>query len=220
MSSPPQTLPPDPDGPVAFVTGASGAAGAAIARTLRAAGWTVSGLDLRGGDADVAATDVTDEAAVRAAVAAVLERTGRVDLLVTAADDRTGQAILELEPEAWQRVLDVHLRGTVHAWRAVLPGMVERGSGAIVAVIPAEGIAGEDEPARSAAASAVLGAVRALAREFGPAGVVVNAVAPKAGAWSPSGDAAPEAVAETVLHLARGEHYFAGQVLSPAGAVA
>jgi len=213
---------PDAEPRVALVTGASGGSGAGVAKALRAAGWDVAGLDLRADPAaGVFAVDVTDAAAVRGAVDELLARTGRIDLLVTAADHRSGiTAIADLDAEAWGRTLDVHLRGTVACWRAVLPAMLQRGGGAIVAVVPAEGIAGEDEPARSAAASAVLGAVRALARELGPEGIVVNAVAPKAGPWSSTGDAAPADVGATVVHLADGEHYFAGQVLTPAGAVA
>ncbi|MDO9407800.1 SDR family oxidoreductase [Patulibacter sp.] len=222
MSADLRDAPPDRPERTAVVTGAAGATGAGIAEALRGAGWHVVGLDLAADDAgDVQAVDVTDEAAVRAAVAGVLERTGRIDLLVTAVDHRTGAAaIADLDAATWGRALDAHLRGTVSCWRAVLPSMLEHGAGSIVAVVPAEAIAGEDEPGRSAAASAVLGAVRALARELGPEGIVANAVAPKAGPWSATGDAAPADVGATVVHLADEEHYFAGQVLTPAGAVA
>jgi 3-oxoacyl-[acyl-carrier protein] reductase len=219
MSQHPAAEHPDPDARVAVVTGAAGGHGAGVAEALRAAGWRVTGLDADAGPG-VLPVDLVDPVAVRRAVDDLLVDGGRVDLLVTAADHRTGRTIDDLDAGAWDEALDVHLRGVVHAWQAVLPAMVRRGSGSIVAVLPAEAIAGEDEPGRSAAASAALGAMRGLAREYGPTGIVVNAVAPKAGPWSVSGDAAPSDVGATVLHLAEGDHYFAGQVLTPAGSVA
>jgi len=213
-------LSPDPTPPkVALITGAETPAGSAIAASLRAAGWQVGDL----GDADVA-----DPAAVTAAHAHVRDTLGPVSLLVCAAEsDEERLPIMDIPVERFRRAVDVHLRGTQNACRAVLPDMLEQGAGNIVNVVPAAAITGERVSDGSAAAGAVLGLTRALAREVGPRGVQVNAIAPGTlGSTAHLPEAAqppigrglqPPEIGETVRWLAEERHYFAGTVLSPAG---
>jgi 2-hydroxycyclohexanecarboxyl-CoA dehydrogenase len=203
--------------PVALLTGPDTPTGGAIATALTAAGWHVAAFD--GDVADRAAvTEAYDDA--RAA--------GPVELLVCAAEaDATPTPIADVPLDRLRRAVDVHLRGTVNACRAVLPEMLDRGAGNIVAVVPADALTGARTSDASAAAGSVLGLIRALAREVGPRGVQVNAVAPGAlgstahlaeGEQPPLGRGlSDEEVAGTVRWLASERHYFAGTVLSPAG---
>lgn len=130
---------PGATGRVAVVTGASRGIGAHLARAFHDAGYVVEGcsssgaaLDDRPG-IDVAAVDVTDERAVHDWIAAVLERRGRIDVLVNNAgvlDDEVG--IEDSDPQEWWRTVEVNVRGPYLLTRMVLPGMLAAGSGRIV----------------------------------------------------------------------------------------
>jgi 3-oxoacyl-[acyl-carrier protein] reductase len=196
---------------VALVTGAAGPAGRAICAALASAGWHVAGADRRGSGAALA-LDATDGGEVRAAVVELERVHGAVELLVTTTGDAAaGEPSLAFDaiaPDAWGQALADQLRMTVHCARAVLPGMLENGRGQIVAVTSAAALdGGEHEAHRASADGAVIGLVKALAREYGPQGIAVNTLAP--------GEIAPEQVAASVAFLAREPHYFAGQVLCP-----
>ena len=161
----------------AVVTGSASGIGAAVTEALRADGWTVAGLDMAAG-ADYVA-DVSDRAAVDAAFAAITGDLGPVDALVTAAGHYVMTPISEITADAMHRMLRVHLGGLRNTARAVLPSMIERHSGAIVAVTSELAIGGGDTDAHYAAAKgAVIGLVRSLAAEVASTGVRVNAVAP------------------------------------------
>lgn len=161
----------------AVVTGSASGIGAAVTEALRADGWTVAGLDMAAG-ADYVA-DVSDRAAVDAAFAAITGDLGPVDALVTAAGHYVMTPISEITADAMHRMLRVHLGGLRNTARAVLPSMIERRSGAIVAVTSELAIGGGDTDAHYAAAKgAVIGLVRSLAAEVASTGVRVNAVAP------------------------------------------
>lgn len=165
---------------VAVVTGAASGIGAAIVAALTDAGWSVAGIDLRPSDTAVPLTaDVTDAEAVTEAIAAATGQLGPIGALVSAAGYYEMHPIAEITPEQWQRMLRVHLGGLFNTSRAVLPGMVERGSGDIVAISSELAIGGGSEDAHYAAAKgAILGLVRSLAVEVAGHGVRVNSVAP------------------------------------------
>jgi 2-hydroxycyclohexanecarboxyl-CoA dehydrogenase len=164
----------------AVVTGGASGIGLAIARRLRADGYSVGTLDLSPDEADGAQTaDVTDPAQVAAALAAVRERLGPVTILVNAAGMDGFKRFTDLTFAAWQKVIDVNLNGVFHCVQAVLPDMLGAGWGRIVNISSSSAHSGQQYMAHYVAAkSAVNGLTKALALELGPAGITVNAVPP------------------------------------------
>jgi len=182
-------------GRVSLVTGGCGGIGRAIASELLRHGSAVAVLDLADaqpgsvaadlaefetGEAWGTAASVADLAEVSEAVQNVVDRFGRLDVLVNAAGvtgDR-GPAH-EMDDIVWDRVLRTHLYGTMHTTRAALPGMIEARWGRIVNITssaawrPGPGIS-----AYAAAKAGITGFSRAVAAEVGTAGVTVNCVAP------------------------------------------
>lgn len=162
------------------VTGAASGIGAAISDTLAGNGWTVAGVDLNRASVRLPlVADVCDPTAVADAIHAAERDLGPIEALVVAAGHYAMAPFSEITAEAWHRMLRVHLGGLRNAAHAVLPGMLDRGRGSIVAIASELAIGGGDGDAHYAAAKgAVLGFVRSLAVEVAPAGVRVNSVAP------------------------------------------
>lgn len=166
--------------PVAVVTGAASGIGAAVVVALQERGFAVAGIDLvdiDGVDHGVRA-DVSDGAAVAAAVEAVRGSLGTVHAAVSVAGHYAMAPVDQIEVTAWRRMLRVHLGGFVNLARACLPDLMAH-HGALVAIASELAVGGGEHDAHYAAAKgALLGAVRSLAAEVAPAGVRVNAVAP------------------------------------------
>jgi 2-hydroxycyclohexanecarboxyl-CoA dehydrogenase len=165
----------------AVVTGAASGIGAATAAELIARGWAVAGLDLSPAkDCTVAfEVDMTDEAAVAAAVDSAASALGPIGAAVSVAGYYEMLPVCDITVDQWTRMLRVHVGGLVNLSRAVLPGMLERGSGAIVACSSELAVGGGGGDAHYAAAKgALLGIVRSLGAELAASGVRVNAVAP------------------------------------------
>ncbi len=182
----------------ALVTGAGSkrGIGRATAHTLAAAGWTIAILDLDEASAKDAAhevaeqhgvqavgigCDITDENSVEAALATLDGSVPPVGALVNNAGITSPVPFLEVTGQEWDRIFAVNVRGAFNVTRRIAPGMTQRGFGRIVFLssVSAErggGVFGG--VAYSAAKAAELGFTRALARELGPHGVTVNAVAP------------------------------------------
>jgi 2-hydroxycyclohexanecarboxyl-CoA dehydrogenase len=164
----------------AVVTGGGSGIGRAVAGRLRADGLHVVTLDLNPSDDDFAYTaDVTDRAAVDAALDAIRAQLGPVTVLVNAAGLERFKRFTDITFEDWQRVIDVNLNGVFHCIQAVLPDMVEAGWGRIVNISSSSTHSGQ--PFMSpyvAAKSAVNGLTKSLALEYGPSGITVNAVPP------------------------------------------
>ena len=125
--------------------------------------------------------DVTDRDACLACAREVLDAFGTLDILVNNAGITQPLKFLDIAPENYDAVLDVSLRGTLYLSQAFIPSMRERRHGSIVCLssVSAQrggGIFGG--PHYSAAKAGVLGLAKAMAREFGPDGIRVNAVTP------------------------------------------
>jgi 3-oxoacyl-[acyl-carrier protein] reductase len=132
-----------------------------------------------GAEAESFAADIGDGRQAEGLVEQVISRFGRVDALVNNAGLTLVGPFLEIEPADWDTVIRTDLTAAFHTCRAVLPSMVERGSGTIVNMASRLGQVGVAETAAySAAKAGLIGLTRALAREFGPRGIRVNAVAP------------------------------------------
>ena len=174
----------------ALVTGANRGIGAAIARTLSAAGARVSLLvrDADRGEAvgaslpgpyTVVVADVTDREALIGACAAAAEALGPIDILVNNAGTAESAPFLKSDAVLFDRMIAMHLMAPVYASQAVLPSMLERGAGHIVNVASVAGLMGAPYvTAYTSAKHAMIGLTRALALEVGPRGVSVNAVCP------------------------------------------
>jgi 3-oxoacyl-[acyl-carrier protein] reductase len=132
-----------------------------------------------GGSGDSFTADIGDGPQAERLVADVIDRFGRIDGLVNNAGKTQVGPFLGIDPTEWDEVLRTDLTAAFHTTRAVLPSMVERGSGSIVNMASRLGQMGISETAAySAAKAGLIGLTRALAREFGTKGVRINAVAP------------------------------------------
>jgi len=236
---------------VAMVTGASRGIGRAIAVRLADDGMhvvctgrdesaladTVAAIDAAGGHAEAVAFDVADREAVTAAVASVVERCGRVDVLVNNAGLTRDQLFVRMKDEDWREVMAADLDGVFHVTQPVAKQMMRQRSGRIVNITSVVGLMGNPGQANYAAAKAALiGFTKSLARELGSRNITVNAVAPgyiqtamTEGLTDAQRDAllanlaiarlgTPEDVAEAVAFLVGpGGSYITGTVLNVSG---
>ncbi len=123
--------------------------------------------------------DTSDISSVNDTVQNVLREFGHIDVLVNNAGISLIKPFLDTSYEEWLRVIDVDLTGVFNVTRAVAPSMVSRKSGAVINVSSVWGVHGAScEVAYSAAKAGVIGFTKALAKELGPSGITVNAVAP------------------------------------------
>ncbi len=163
------------DGKVAVVTGAASGLGEATCARLVDEGATVVGFDVTGAHP----VDVTDEAAVSAAMDAVVTEHGRVDVLATFAGVPGGGPVHGLDVDEWSRVIAVNLTGTYLTCKHALRHMLEQRSGSIVTVASVEGIEGtEGGSAYNASKGGVVLLTKNMAIDYGRMGVRVNCVAP------------------------------------------
>ena len=181
-------------GQVALVTGASRGIGAAIAKELAAAGATVvvnyasspaaaeavvAEITAAGGKAWALQANVADEEQVEGLVKAVLEKEGRLDVLVNNAGITRDGLLMRMKSADWQSVIDLNLTGVFLCTRAVSRSMLKARSGRIINITSVVGLMGNPGQANySAAKAGVIGLTRSSAAEFASRGVTVNAVAP------------------------------------------
>ncbi len=170
------------------MTGGAGGIGAATCRRLAAEGARVAVTDLQLDAAQAIADeidgqayvlDVSSDDSIGQAVAAAESDLGRIDVLVNNAGYDEWGWFGQTQPEMWDRVLAVNLRGVLAVTHAVLSGMQGRGGGRIVNVASEAGRAGSaGSAAYSAAKAGVIGFAKALAQENASRGITVNVIAP------------------------------------------
>ncbi|HEX3269638.1 MAG TPA: SDR family NAD(P)-dependent oxidoreductase [Ktedonobacterales bacterium] len=178
-------------GRVALITGASGGIGSATARELARQGASVilaarrgdvldalaSELGASGVEALAVPTDLTDATQIEPLVERALERFGRIDILVNNAGIGTPRSLAKTAPDAIRRELEINLVGAVLLTHAVLPGMLERKSGAIISIASVAGHVAV-EPLYSATKFGIRGFSLALRRQLRGSGVTVSVVSP------------------------------------------
>ena len=171
--------------PTALVTGASRGIGAATALALADRGWTVHVNYLKNEEKAQAVAARTGGLAVQADVSdpvqaeAMFRKIGPVELLVNNAGIARGGLLTDLQPDEWQRLFDVNIKGVYNCSRCAIPHMVHVKSGQIISLASVLGVyGGSCEVAYSATKGAVIAFTKALAKELGPSGIRVNCVAP------------------------------------------
>jgi NAD(P)-dependent dehydrogenase (short-subunit alcohol dehydrogenase family) len=175
----------DAAGEVLVVTGGANGIGAALAHAYTAAGGTSVLLDVvqpswpTGDRMSWRQVDVADRGAVAEAIAAVQAVHDRVDALVCAAAVQPRTDVVDMLPDEWIRTLNVNLNGVVWASQAVLPGMIARRSGSIIAFSSGLAASGRAQAAAYAASKgAVASYVKSLAAEVARHRVRVNVIYP------------------------------------------
>lgn len=178
----------------ALVTGASRGIGAATAQALAQQGVdiavhyhqnrqgaerTAERCRALGVRAEPFACDVADSAAVAQMYEEILDRMGAPLILVNNAGVDSFGLLTDTTDAEWRRVMGADLDGVFYCCRALIPGMVHEKYGRIINISSMWGVSGAScEVAYSAAKAGVIGLTKALAKELGPSGITVNAVAP------------------------------------------
>jgi 3-oxoacyl-[acyl-carrier protein] reductase len=195
------------------------------------------GLWTHGASALAVRADVADSGQISAMAERVQKEFGRIDVLINNAGVAQQKLFTDITAQDWDAIFDVNVKGVFHCCQAVLPGMISRKSGSIVNVSSVWGLVGAScEVHYSAAKAAVIGLTKALAKEVGPSGIRVNAVAPGVIATQMTAElngdtiqslkdetplgiiGTPEDAAQAIFFLASDKaKYVTGQVLSPNG---
>jgi NAD(P)-dependent dehydrogenase (short-subunit alcohol dehydrogenase family) len=168
-----------------LITGAASGIGASTVEAMLATGANVAGIDLDGdglgrlGLMHAEVADVTDAAALKAAVDRSADALGGLDALVCAAGAVSRGDVVSIDPATWKRVFAVNVDGVFHSARHAIPHLRAAGGGAIVVVASQLGLVGTpDAAAYCASKGAVIQLVRAMALDHAAEGIAVNAVAP------------------------------------------
>lgn len=231
-----------------LITGASRGIGAATARAFAQKGdRVIINYKTNREKADALAkelgglavqADVSDPQQVQAMFKEIHARLGAVDVLVNNAGFSQFAMFDALSDEDWQQMLQTTLSGAFYCIRQALPDMIHKKRGHIINISSIWGIAGAScEVAYSAAKAGLIGMTKALAKEVGPSGIIVNCVAPGVintdMSDSLSAEAkhelaeetplcrlgTPEEVAKSIVFLSEPDTFITGQILSPNGGI-
>ena len=179
---------------IAVVTGGSRGIGAAIAKKLASRGMTViinycgsedralavkSAIEAAGGQAEAWRCDVSDCGQCEAFVKAVMEKYGRIDVLVNNAGITRDGLMMRMSDEDFSRVIDTNLKGTFYMMRFASRHMLKAKKGRIINMASVVGLMGNAGQVNYAASKAgVIGATKSAAKELASRGITVNAIAP------------------------------------------
>ncbi|HAM72304.1 MAG TPA: 3-oxoacyl-ACP reductase [Verrucomicrobiales bacterium] len=171
--------------PVAWITGAAGGLGQSLVEAFLEGGYRVAAAFHRTNPFAPSPNlhphplDVTDEAGVSRAAQELLERWGRIDLLINNAGITRDGLLASMPEEDWDRVMAVNLGGAAHCSRAVLPAMTRQGGGQILNISSFAARRGHAGQANYVASKAgLIGLTQSLARETGRQNIRVNAILP------------------------------------------
>lgn len=179
---------------IALITGASRGIGQAIATELAARGATVlvnyardeagatatvEAITAAGGKAEAVQADVANFDAATALIKHAADTYGQLDILVNNAGTTRDQLIMMLSENSWDEVINVNLKSVFNCSKAAVRGMLRKRYGRIINITSVSGLLGQaGQTNYSASKAGVIGFTRALAREVGPRGITVNAIAP------------------------------------------
>ncbi|MDX1437944.1 MAG: SDR family oxidoreductase [Anaerolineales bacterium] len=181
------------EGKVALISGGAGGAGGAASRLFAVEGARVAILDIqqeagrrtveeiraKEGDATFIEADVSDPDQVKRGVSAAIEQFGRIDVLMNHAGTVIVKPFLETTLEDYDRLMDINVKSMFMVTQAVLPGMLERGSGVIVNTSSISGVTASPlESLYCITKGAVLQLTRAIAVEYRDRGIRCNALCP------------------------------------------
>ena len=240
------------NGKIALITGAGKGIGASIARRFAAEGaslvicdqnedlirQTTAGLKSSGAEVLGLQVDVTDRNALKNMVQKAVEQFATIDILVNNAGIVKDVMLHKMNEEDWDRVMNVNIKGAFNTTQAVVALMREKGCGKIINISSASRFGNVGQTNYAASKEAIVGFTRSLAKELGPKGINVNAVAPGTimsdmylgipehirevmKVITPLGRAGtPEEVANLCLFLASDESsYITGQVIHCDGGI-
>ena len=183
----------DLEGRIVFVTGAAGGIGKEICKRFAEEGSIVIATDLDAlllkdlksklkglkGSVQTHELNITDALAVESVVSKVLEENGKIDALINNAGWDYAAPFVETDPNLWQKLININLMGPLNLQKAVLPSMINSGSGKIVNIASDAGRVGSSgESVYSACKGGIIAFSKTLAREQARNGIIVNTVCP------------------------------------------
>ena len=179
------------DGKIVAITGAAGGIGQALCRYFGAQGATIGLIDQsetvdsvaeqlvsEGIKAAAVRVDISDAKAVKQGFAALAGQLGTIDILINNAGFSKHPTFARTDPAGWEHDVQGNLNGAYFCAHAVLPGMQDKGQGAIINIGSVNGLGALGDPAYSAAKAGMISLTRSLALEYGRFNIRVNSVLP------------------------------------------